>query len=140
MKKIIAVKNSFDLIIGLMAFIGFLAVLETFIFGKHYIIPTAILFVTIMLANLSFYGFRKNRIAKKIMFWLFFLLDMHLFFALFFSVKYRALLGNFSEQFTYTFFVFENFEIVWNFEIVCSFFILILSYMLLKYQKQNELF
>tara|TARA_Y100000768_G_scaffold193082_1_gene144802 strand:+ start:868 stop:1233 length:366 start_codon:yes stop_codon:yes gene_type:complete len=121
MKKIIAVKNSFDLIIGLIAFIGFLAVLETFIFGKHYIIPTAILFITIILANLSFYGFKKYRIAKKIMFWLFFLLDMHLFFALFFSVKYRALLGNF-------------------FEIVCSFLVIILSYLLLKYQKQNELF
>ena len=121
MKKIISVENSFDLIIGVLAFIGFLAVLQTFIFGKHYIIPTAILFVTIMLANLSFYGFRKNRIAKKIMFWLFLLLDVHLFFALFFSVKYRALLGNY-------------------FEIVCSFLVLILSYMLLKYQKQNELF
>mgnify|MGYP001165301823 CR=1 FL=1 len=69
MKKIISVENSFDIIIGIIVFIGFLAVLETFIFGKHYIIPTAILFVTIMLANLSFYGFRKNRIAKKIMFW-----------------------------------------------------------------------
>ncbi len=121
MKKIISVENSFDLIIGVVAFIGFLAVLETFIFGKHYIIPTAILSMTIMLANLSFYGFRKNRIAKKLMFWLFLLLDVHLFFALFFSVKYRALLGNY-------------------FEIVCSFLVLILSYMLLMYQKQNELF
>ena len=121
MRKIVSVENSFDLIIGAIAFIGFFAVLETFIFGKHYIIPTAILFVTILLANLSFYGYRNNRIAKKIMFWLFFLLDMHLFFALFFSVKYRALLGNY-------------------FEIVCSLLVLILSYMLLKYQKQNELF
>ena len=121
MKNIVSVGNSFDLIVGVIAFIGFLAVIETFIFGKHYIIPTAILSMTIMLANLSFYGFRKNRIAKKLMFWLFLLLDVHLFFALFFSVKYRALLGNY-------------------FEIVCSFLVLILSYMLLKYQKQNELF
>ena len=121
MKNIVSVENSFDLIVGVIAFIGFLAVIETFIFGKHYIIPTAIFFMTIVLANLTFYGFRKNRIAKKIMFWLFFLLDAHLFFALFFSVKYRTLLGNF-------------------FEMICSFLLLILSYMLLKYQKQNELF
>ena len=121
MKKIISVKNSFDLIIGLIAFIGFLAVIETFIFGKHYIIPTAILLITIVLANLSFYGIREKRSAKKIIFWIFFLFDMHLFFALFFSVKYRVLLGNI-------------------FEVVCSLLIVILSYLLVKYQKQNALF
>ena len=121
MKNLISYKNTFDLIILMMTAVGFFAVIETFIVGKHYIIPTAILFLTIVLGNLSYYGIQGRRGAKKILFWIFFLFDVHLFFALFFSVKYRVILGS-------------------NFEIICIINILVFSYLLFKYIKKNHLF
>ena len=121
MKNLISYKNTFDLIILIMTVIGFFAVMQTFILGKHYIIPTAILFLTIILGNLSYYGLQGRRAAKKILFWAFFLFDVHLFFALFFSVKYRTILGS-------------------NFEIICIINIIVFSYLLVKYIKKNHLF
>ena len=117
----ISLKNSFDLIFAILSAFGFLAVIQTFIIGKHYIIPTAILFITIIISNLSYYGFKEIRAAKKILFWVFFIFDIHLFFALFFSVKYRALLGD-------------------SFEIICISFLLLFSYLLVQYEKRNQLF
>ena len=117
----ISLKNSFDLIFAILSAFGFLAVIQTFIIGKHYIIPTAILFITIIISNLSYYGFKDKRVAKKILFWIFFIFDFHLFFALFFSVKYRALLGD-------------------SFEIICISLLLLFSYLLVQYKNRNELF
>jgi hypothetical protein len=48
------------------------------------------------LGNLAWFGLHKAKWAKLINFWCGFLLSAHCFFALFWSVKYRAILG---EQF-----------------------------------------
>ena len=76
--------------------------------------------VSIIFGNLTYYGFQENRIAKKILFWLFFTLTAHLFFALFFSVKYRAILGSY-------------------FEPICILNIVIFGYLLFKYNEENKL-
>jgi hypothetical protein len=117
----ISLKNSFDLIFAILSALGFLAVIQTFVIGKHYIIPTAILFITILISNLSYYGFKNKRVAKKMLFWIFFIFDIHLFFALFYSVKYRAWLGD-------------------SFEIICISLLLFFSYLIVQYNKRNQLF
>ena len=120
MRNYFNLNHSFDSIILIMVILGFCSVIQTFIFGKHYIIPTALLSVSIIFGNLTYYGFQENRIAKKILFWLFFTLTAHLFFALFFSVKYRAILGSY-------------------FEPICILNIVIFGYLLFKYNEENKL-
>ena len=121
MRSYFHLKHSFDLIVFIIAILGFCSVIQTFFIGKHYIIPTALLSFSIISGNLTYYGFKENRIAKKILYWLFFTLTTHLFFALFFSVKYRTLLGDY-------------------FEPICILNILIFGYLLFKYNKKNKLF
>ena len=52
MENKISLKSSFDLIFAILSALGFLAVIQTFVIGKHYIIPTEILFITILISNL----------------------------------------------------------------------------------------
>jgi signal peptidase I len=121
MKNYIKLNHSFDLIVSLLVTLGILLVVQTFIIGHHYIIPTGILMLSVIFGNLVYYGFKNNRFAKKILFWLFFVFTLHLFFALFFSVKYRTILGN-------------------SFEPVCIINILVFSYLLIQYERKNNLF
>tara|TARA_B110000438_G_scaffold196170_1_gene187747 strand:+ start:69 stop:434 length:366 start_codon:yes stop_codon:yes gene_type:complete len=121
MKNYIKLNHSFDLIVLLLVTLGILLVFQTFIIGHHYIIPTGILMLSVIFGNLAYYGFKNNRFAKKILFWLFFVFTLHLFFALFFSVKYRTILGN-------------------SFEPVCIINILAFSYLLIQYERKNNLF
>ena len=121
MKKYITLNHSLDLIVSLIVTIGILLVGQTFIIGQHYIIPTGFLILSVILGNLAYYGFKENRSAKKILFWSFFTFTLHLFFALFFSVKYRAVLGSY-------------------FEPLCIINIVIFSYLLIQYAKKNRLF
>jgi len=90
----LSLRNSFDIIAAAIAVVAVLAVLQTFVIGKHYIIPTMILFWGVVFGNLAYYGFRGQLWAKRILFWLFFVFTCHLFFAIFFSVRYRAILGD----------------------------------------------
>lgn len=94
MSKKLSLPTSLDWLIALFALMGALAVLQTFIIGKHYIIPSVILLVTVVLGNLAWYGLHNALWAKRINFWCGFLLTAHCFFALFWSVKYRAVLGD----------------------------------------------
>jgi len=68
-------------------------VLHTFIVGKHYVIPTMILFVAVTFGNLARSGYRGQAWAKHVLFWIFFVLTCHLFFALFYAARPRELLG-----------------------------------------------
>jgi hypothetical protein len=121
MKNYITLSHSFDLIVSLLVTTGILLVVQTFVIGHHYIIPTGFLTLSVIFGNLAYYGFKENRSAKKILFWLFFIFTLHLFFALFFSIKYRAILGSY-------------------FEPICVTNIVIFSYLLIQYVKRNRLF
>ena len=93
MNRLLSLDNSFDLIFAVAAAIGVLATLQTFIIGQHYIIPTGILTVTVLLGSLARYGLAGQRWAKEILFWCGFLFSAHMFFAIFFSKRYPEVLG-----------------------------------------------
>jgi len=116
-----SLQYSFDLIFALMAAIAALAVLQTFIIGRHYIIPSTILVATVLLGNIAWYGLRDARWAKFLLFWSGFLFTAHLLFALFFAQVYRTLLGA-------------------AFEPVCAVLLLLFAFMTWQYAKRNRLF
>jgi hypothetical protein len=93
MKRLLSLANSFDLIFVLAAVIGALAVLQTFVIGQHYIIPTGVLAVTLLIGNVARYGLKGARWAKEVLFWCGFLFTAHVFMAIFFSKRYPEVLG-----------------------------------------------
>ena len=115
-----SLQYSFDLIFALLAALAALAVLQTFIIGRHYIIPSTILVATVLLGNIAWYGLRDARWAKCLLFWSGFLFTAHLLFALFFAQVYRTLLGA-------------------AFEPVCAV-LLLFAFMTWQYAKRNRLF
>jgi hypothetical protein len=121
MQKKLSLHNSYDWLMALFALLGLLAVLQTFIIGKHYIIPTGLLVIAVLLGNLAWFGLHKAKWANLINFWCGFLLSAHCFFALFWSVKYRAILGE-------------------QFELVLVPLTLFLSALTWLYAKNNKLF
>jgi hypothetical protein len=86
-------RHGLDWLIATFTVLGFAAVLQTFIIGKHFIIPTILLVVTVLLGNLAWYGFKQAKWAQHLNFWLGFILTSHCFFALFWAKKYREILG-----------------------------------------------
>jgi hypothetical protein len=82
---------------GFVALFALIAVLQTFIIGKHYIIPSVLLTLSVLFGNLAWYALNGARWAKLLNFWCGALLTSHCFFALFWSVKYRAILGDYFE-------------------------------------------
>ena len=95
--------------------------LQTFIIGRHYIIPSTILVATVLLGNIAWYGLRDVLWAKFLLFWSGFLFTAHLLFALFFAQVYRTLLGA-------------------AFEPVCAVLLLLFAFMTWQYAKRNKLF
>ncbi|MGB5245653.1 MAG: hypothetical protein WBM54_11580 [Woeseia sp.] len=93
MKKLLSLNYALDTLLAAIALLAAVAVIQTFVVGKHYIIPTMILTFAVLCGNLAHYGFRDLRFAKHINFWIGVLLTSHLFFALFWSKKYREVLG-----------------------------------------------
>ena len=85
MKKSLTWANSLDWFFALLALLAGLAVLETFVIGKHYIIPTILLVITVLFGNMAWYGLTQSQWAKGVNFWCGFLLTSHGFFALFWS-------------------------------------------------------
>jgi hypothetical protein len=69
-------------------------VLQTFLIGRHFLIPTVLLVPAILLGNLAWYGFQNRRWAKYLLFWLGLILASHVFFALFWAKRYREILGS----------------------------------------------
>jgi hypothetical protein len=92
--KKLGLNYGLDYLVAIFAFAGALGVLQTFVFGKHFIIPTVLLALTILLANFAWYGFKQRRWAQLVNFWSGFLLSSHCFFALFWAKKYREILGS----------------------------------------------
>lgn len=120
-RNLLSLKNSMDSVALLIAAAAFVAVLQSFIIGRHYIIPTAILCLAVLFGNLARYGFQGQRWAKHILFWLGSILTLHFFFALFWSKRYREWLGD-------------------AFEPVCGVLVLLLAFLVFQYAKKNELF
>jgi hypothetical protein len=120
-KDWLSLRNSFDLIFAILAAIGLIAVLQTFIIGQHYIIPSVILVVTVILGNIARYGFLGQTWAKQLLFWSGFLFTAHAFFALFFSKRYREIFGG-------------------AFEPACVVVILLFGYLVIEYGRRNRLF
>lgn len=121
MKGWLSLSNSFDLIFALTAAVGALAVLQTFLIGGHYIIPSAILALTVLLGNIAWYGIAGQRWAKLLLFWCGFLFTAHAFFALFFSKRYREILGD-------------------AFEPACVVTVLVFAFLTWQYARKNALF
>jgi len=117
----LSLRYSFELIFAAITIAGVLATLETFVVGRHYIIPSAILAATVLTGNLAWWGLRDAPWAKYTLFWIGFLCTGHAFFALFFSKRYREILGAY-------------------FEPVCGVVVLLLAFLVWQYARRNGLF
>ena len=100
MKNLFSLKHSLDLSAVIVAFAAGLGVLQTFIIGKHFVIPTMILVLAVFFGNLARHGLRGKRWAKHILFWIFSIAACHAFFALFWAKTPREILG---ETFLYVY-------------------------------------
>jgi hypothetical protein len=112
---------SMEFVAAVLAVVALLGVLQTFIFGRHFIIPTVILTVAVVLGNLARYGYRDQAWAKQILFWFGLILTLHAFFALFWAKAWRELLGG-------------------SFEYVCGAITLIMAVLTWQYARRNALF
>ena len=93
MKKWLSLQYSLETVAALLAVAGLVGVLQTFMIGKHFVIPTLLLAATILFANLARFGYRDNPFAKNTLFWFGVLATCHAFFALFWAKTPRELLG-----------------------------------------------
>lgn len=121
MKQRLSLQYSFELIFALITLVALLAVLQTFIIGQHYIIPSVILVIGVVTGNLAWHGFQDRLWAKQILFWSGFLFTAHAFFALFWSKRYRELLGD-------------------SFEWVCGAVVVLFAFLVYQYATRNRLF
>jgi hypothetical protein len=94
MNSKLSLKYSLELVATLLSVAALLGVLQSFIIGKHYVIPTMILFMAVIFGNLARYGYRDRPWAKHVLFWMAFMITSHTFFALFWAAKPRDILGD----------------------------------------------
>lgn len=121
MNKKLSLEYSMELVAAILAALAALAVLHTFVIGRHFIIPTMILTIAILLGNLARYGYQDRDWAKQVLFWLGVILGSHAFFALFWAKAYRRILGA-------------------SFEAVCAAIALIMLFLVWHYARRNRLF
>ena len=95
MKRLFSIECALEALAALIALGAALGVLQTFIIGKHFVIPTMVLLLVFYFGNLARFGLRGERWAKHLLFWTFALLVAHSFFALFWAAEARpgALFG-----------------------------------------------
>jgi len=94
MKILFSLKHSLDLLAVIVAIAALLGVLQSFIIGKHFVIPTMVLVLAVFFGNLARSSMRGERWAKHVLFWIFFIATCHAFFALFWAVTPREILGD----------------------------------------------
>ncbi len=121
MNNKLSLQHSLDLVAVVIAVVAFFGVLQTFIIGKHFIIPSILLFFCVLFGNFARFGLQGRAWAKQMLFWLFFLFTSHVFFALFWARKYREVLG-------------DSFE--WSFAAIFAVF----AFLLFKYAQSNGIF
>ena len=120
MKKLLTLKHSLELLAAIITIAAFLGVLQTFIIGRHFVIPTMILVLAVLFGNLARKGVNGEQWAKQVLFWVFFIAASHAFFALFWAVTPREILRD-------------------AFLFVYGGAFLILSFLTWQYAKNNEL-
>ena len=120
MAKKLSLQHSLDLIAATIAVVALPGVFQTFVIGKHFIIPTMLLFFCVLFGNLARYGFQGHVWAKQFLFWIFFLFTWHAFFALFWAKKYREIFGD-------------------SFEYAFSAIVLVFTFLLFKYAQKNNI-
>ena len=76
-KSLFSFEHCLECIAALIAAAGLLGVLQTFVIGKHFLIPTIILSAVLLFGNLAWWGLQGQRWAKYFLFWGTFLLTMH---------------------------------------------------------------
>ena len=79
MKKLLTLKHSLELLAAIISIVAFLGVLQTFVIGKHFVIPTMMLVLAVLFGNLARSGLRGEHWAKHILFWIFFIATCHAF-------------------------------------------------------------
>lgn len=121
MKNKLSLAYSMEFVAVILATLAALAVLQTFVIGRHFIIPTMILTIAILLGNLARYGYQDRHWAKQLLFWFGVILASHAFFALFWAKAYRRFLGA-------------------SFEAVCAAIVLIMVFLVWHYARRNRLF
>ncbi len=94
MKKLFSLDYSLEALAALLALGAGLGVLQTFIIGKHFVIPTMILVPVFYFGNLARFGLNGERWAKHVLLWTFLLMACHTFFALFWAKTPREILGD----------------------------------------------
>ena len=94
MKNLFSLKHSLEMAAALVAVAALIGVLQTFVIGKHYVIPTMMLVLTVIFGNLARHGLRGERWAKHVLFWVFLLATCHAVFALFWAKTPREILGD----------------------------------------------
>ena len=94
MKDLFSLEHSLDLAAVMVAIAALLGVLQTFIIGQHFVIPTMVLVLAVFFGNLARSSLRGERWAKHVLFWIFFIATCHAFFALFWAVTPREILGD----------------------------------------------
>ena len=94
MTQKLSLKHGLDWFLALCALIAFVAVLQTFLIGKHYIIPTGLLVITVLFGNLAWYGLQQVRWANYVNFWVGFIETAHVFFAIFWAKTPRGILDD----------------------------------------------
>ena len=121
MKKLFSLKHSLELLAVLITAGALLGVLQTFIIGRHFIIPTMILVLAVFFGNLARFGLQGQRWDQHALFWVFAIAACHAFFALFWAKTPRELLG-------------EAFIVIYGADF------LLLSFLSWQYARRNELF
>ncbi|MCB1645951.1 MAG: hypothetical protein KDI36_10880 [Pseudomonadales bacterium] len=86
-------KTSMDYLLVMVTIAGLLGVLQTFVIGRHFVIPTGILAATMLTGNLAWFGLAGQRWAKYLLFTIAVLIACHTFFALFWAKTPREMLG-----------------------------------------------
>lgn len=114
-------RHSLALLAIVIAIGAFLAVLQSFIIGKHFVIPTMNLILAVVFGNLARFALQEKIWAKHVLFWIFAIAACHTFFALFWAITPREILG---EAFLY----------------VYGFFFLLFAFLSWQYAKVNALF
>ena len=94
MKKLFSLEHSLELLAWIVALVAILGVLQSFIIGKHFVIPTMILILAVIFGNLGRFGMQGKLWAKHMLFWIFFIAACHTFFALFWAKTPREMLGD----------------------------------------------
>ena len=95
MKKLFTLEHGLETLAMLFSTGAGLGVVQTFVIGRHFVIPTMVLLLAIVFGNLARFGLKGERWAKHMLFWTFLLMVAHAFFALFWAADARpgALFG-----------------------------------------------